>query len=59
MILEVRSHPSVVTMWCRATSKLRFQMFSATFLNLSMKSLSNFSFSYQMFTNVMYIKWCN
>lgn len=35
----------VVTIWCKDTSELRLQMFKATFLSLSMKSLNDSPFS--------------
>jgi len=49
---------SVVTMWWRATFELRFWIFKATFLNLSMKSLNNSPFSCRILTRAINVMWC-
>ena len=48
----------VVSMWCIATSGLRFQMLIATLLNLSTKVLKDSSFSWRMPTRAMEVRWC-
>jgi len=48
----------VVSMWCMATSGLRFWMLIATLLNLSTKVLNDSPFSWRMPTRVMEVRWC-
>ena len=47
-----------VTMWCMTMSKLRFQMFRVTLLNLSMNSLRDSPFSLRMLTRAIKVRWC-
>jgi len=49
---------SAVTMWCIATSGLRFRMSNAVLLNLFMKALKVSDFSCRIFTKAIEVRWC-
>ena len=49
---------SAVTMWCIATSGLRFRMSKAILLNLSIKALKDSDFSYRIFNKAIEVRWC-
>jgi len=49
---------NLITIWWKATLRLRFRIFNESFLNLFMKSLNDYPFLLDM-TSMSEVIWCN